>query len=146
MTGLVDVRRHGIFVAMQHARTNTASAIATTRSKVSNGTRLLENVDGRSSLARRFRDLYRAYEAEIGGALNEIDRGLIRQAASLSLRAERMQAAVVRGEEVDNDALIRLSGESRRIMASLRTKATKRRPSGPPSVDDYLRNRQEALA
>jgi hypothetical protein len=47
---------------------NTAPARSTTRDKVSNG-RLLKNVDLRSSSARRFRDLVRTYEAELGGEL-----------------------------------------------------------------------------
>ena len=50
---------------MQALRSNIATARATTRSEVSNGTRLLQNVDGRSSSARRFRDLVRAYEGEL---------------------------------------------------------------------------------
>jgi len=40
------------------------------------------NVDGRSAYARRFRDLVRAFEAEVGGTLSELERGLVRQAAA----------------------------------------------------------------
>lgn len=125
---------------MHNARTIPAKALATTRSKVSNGTRLLQNVDGRSSSARRFRDLVQAYEAEAGGNLTEVERGLIRQAAGLTLRSEQMQSAIVRGEIVDNDALIRISGEARRILSSILAKAAKRKPEAP-SLQDHIAKR-----
>jgi hypothetical protein len=123
---------------MQHSRTINTTACATTRSKVSNGTRLLQNVDGRSSSARRFRDLVHAFEAEIGGTLSELERGLVRQAAILSLKTEQMQGAVVRGEDVDNDTLIRLSGEARRILASLRKRHNGRDPSSATAIEDLV--------
>src|SRR5258705_8679403 len=41
-----------------------AGSTEANRSRVTNGTRLLQGIDGRSASARRFRDLVRAYEAE----------------------------------------------------------------------------------
>jgi hypothetical protein len=120
-------------VGMQTVREPLATSCATSRSKVSNGTRLLQNVDGRSSSARRFRDLVRAFEGEFNGNLTEVDRGQIRQAAALGLRAEQLQAAIVRGETVDDDHLVRISGESRRIVDGLKAKAAKR---NSPSADE----------
>jgi hypothetical protein len=130
---------------MHSHRTSSADAIPTLRSKVTNGSRLLQNVDGRSSSARRFRDLVRAYEAEAGGVLTEVERGLIKQAAGLTLRSEQMQSAIVRGEAIDNDALIRISGEARRILSSIVTRAAKRKPA-PPTLADYLARRKAADA
>lgn len=123
---------------MQHSRTANVTACATTRSKVSNGTRLLQNVDGRSSSARRFRDLVRAFEAEVGGTLSELERGLVRQAAILSLKTEQMQESIVRGDDVDSDTLIRLSGEARRILASLRKRHNGRDPSSATAIEDLV--------
>ena len=99
---------------MQAVRSNNAAARATTRSKVSNGTRLFANTDGRSSSARRFRDLVQSFEAEFEGDLCEADRSLIRQAATLLLKSEQMQEMVVRGEPVDSDALIRMASTAKR--------------------------------
>ena len=95
------------------------------RSAVSNGTRLLVGVDGRSALARRFRDLIAELTAEAGGreGLSAAECSAIRQAAAMMLRAEQVQAAIVKGEFVDNDELIRLSGEARRVLAALRKRA-----------------------
>jgi hypothetical protein len=45
---------------------------------------------------------------------------LIRQAAGLTLRTEQMQAAIVRGEAVDNDQLIRLSSTAKRVLEAIR--------------------------
>ena len=107
---------------MSNASARVIASLSKGRSKISNGTRLLANVDGRSAYARRFRDLVVAFEAEVGGTLTELERGLVRQAAAVSLKAELMQEALVRGEPVDDDALIRLSGEARRILTSLTTR------------------------
>ena len=128
---------------MQHARTNVAPKIATTRSKVSNGTRLLQNVDLRSSLARRFRDLVASYEGELGGTLSEAERSLVRQAVGLQLQAERMQEAIVRGETVDSDALIRVSSTSKRLLSVIATKAGKRKPE-KPDLKAYLASKASA--
>ncbi len=104
---------------MHALRTNNAGGRATTRSKVSNGTRLFANTDGRTSSARRFRDLVQSFEAEFDGDLCEADRSLIRQAATLLLKSEQMQEAVVRGEPVDSDALIRMASTAKRVLAAI---------------------------
>jgi hypothetical protein len=122
---------------MNIARTSVATPSATSRSEVSNGTRLLQNVDGRSSSARRFRDLVRAFELEVGGVLTEADRGLIRQAASLQLKGELLQAALVRGEDVDADQIIRIAGTSRRILGAISSRASKNKPTGP-TLQEYV--------
>jgi hypothetical protein len=122
---------------MNAVRTNIVAARATTRSKISNGTRLLQNVDGRSSSARRFRDLVLAYEGELGGELSEAERSLVRQAVALQLQAERMQEMIVRGEAVDSDALIRVSSTSKRLLSIIAAKTGKRKVSAGPTLQEY---------
>jgi hypothetical protein len=113
----------------------------TTRSAVTNGSRIHVGVDHRSASARRYRDLIAAFEAEIGGTLTEAERGLVRQAATLTLRAEKLAADVVLGLPVDDDLLIRLSGAARRVLAGVTAKADGRTPAGP-TLAEYaaLRN------
>jgi hypothetical protein len=130
---------------MQHVRDTVATSCASSRSKVSNGSRLLQNVDGRSSSARRFRDLVRAYEAEVAGNLTEVDRGLIRQAAALTFKAEALQSDLVNGLPVDGDQLIRLTGTAKRILSALREKASKRKPPAP-TLQDHLARRAARTA
>jgi hypothetical protein len=131
---------------MQALRTNNARALPTTRSRVSNGTRLLENVDGRSSSARRFRDLTQAYSNELGGELSEAERSLVRQAVALQLQAERMQEAIVRGEPVDADQLIRVSSTSKRLLGIIADKTGKRKPAAGPTLAEYLAAKQAQKA
>jgi hypothetical protein len=129
---------------MKRLREAVAMSLPTSRSKISNGTRLLANVDGRSSSARRFRDLVAAFEKEIGGAQNEIERGMIRQAAALTLKAEILQADLVNGAAVDSDALIRLTGTSKRILSDLRERAVKHKAKPKLTLADHIAKRQEA--
>jgi hypothetical protein len=124
---------------MHAPRSNIAGVSATNRSAVSNRTRLLDGVDGRSASARRFRDICRSYELEAGGDISEVERDLIRQAAGLTLRAEQLQAAIVNGEMVDSDQLIRISSTAKRILEAISAKAAKRKqPNGQTDLQSYL--------
>lgn len=129
---------------MQVPRKHTGPNCATTRSAVSNGSRLLANVDGRTSSARRFRDLVAAFEGEIGGNLTAVERGLVRQAAALTLRAEQLQADVINGVSVDSDVLIRVSSTAKRILSAIGERAGKRKPAEGLDVDEYLRQKAAA--
>src|SRR3712207_4563673 len=85
----------------------------------------LAGVDGRTVAARRFRDLIAEFSADLGGmaALGNAERTLIRQAAALTMEAERVQAFIVKGEHVTHDALVRIPSEARRILLSLAARA-----------------------
>ena len=112
----------------------------TTRSAVSNGSRMLEGIDGRSTGARRFKDLIESFSRDLGGIdrLSEAEQTLVRQAASLTMRGEQLQAAIVRGEPVDPDELIRLSNTARRCLEAVK----KREQPKSPSLSDYLANKR----
>ncbi|WP_316229608.1 hypothetical protein [Bradyrhizobium sp. SZCCHNR1070] len=126
---------------MQQVRKSVTDISSTNRSRVTNGTRLLVGVDGRSAEARRFRDLVRSYESEFEST-TEADRNLIRQAALLALKSEHLQAAVVRGEPVDADTLTKLTGQLRRILADLRRKSEAQAPA-PLSIHQHLSRHAE---
>jgi hypothetical protein len=125
---------------MQTARKPVARTSTTNRSAVTNGSKLLVGIDGRCPSARRYRDLVAAFEAEIGGNLTEVERGLVKQAAALTLRSEQMQADIVNGNPVDADALIRISSTAKRILGAIGEKATKRNPAAP-SLHDHVARR-----
>jgi hypothetical protein len=99
----------------------------------------LHGVDGRTVGAIRFKHLLQSFSADLGGmaALSEAERGLVRQAASLMMRAEQLQAAIARGERVDPDELIRLTNTVRRTLAGL---AKRERPK-PATLGDYIASR-----
>jgi hypothetical protein len=130
---------------MQTARKPIARSSTTNRSAVTNGSKLLVGIDGRSPTARRFRDLVAAFEAEIGGNLTEVERGLVKQAAALTIRAEQLQADIVNGKPVDSDALIRISSTAKRILGAIGEKAARRKQS-EPTLEEYLDRRAAAEA
>ena len=107
------------------------------RDRVSNGRLSAGDVDLRRAPARRFRYLVNAYSAELGDDITELERATVRQAATLQLEIERLQAAVLKGDATDADMVIRLSSEHRRLLTSLR-KAEKRKPSPIDDLDTYL--------
>ena len=127
-----------------------AKVSPTTRAAVSNGSRLharAKGVDGRTVAARRFRDLVASFSESLGGeaALSEADKALVRHAAGLAVKAERMQAAIVAGEDVDLEGWTRLSNCLLRTFGQLRIKRERR--DATPSLDEYLEsNRGEAVA
>jgi hypothetical protein len=94
---------------------------------MSNGTRLLAGIDGRSSEARRYRDLAMAFADDLGGAdkLGEADKALVRQCAATVTASERLQARIINGDAVDLEQATRLSNATSRLLKQLavRTKA-----------------------
>jgi hypothetical protein len=131
---------------MQALHKPIARRSTTNRSAVTNGSKLLVGIDGRSPAARRFRDLIQLYEAEVGGVLTEVERGLVKQAAALTLRTEQLQAAIVEGRDVAADEIIRLSSEHRRVLAILRTKATKNKLAGQDALAAHIASKYGAAA
>ena len=77
-------------------------------------------------------------ETECGGNLTEVERGLIRQAAALTFKAESLQSDLVNGNPVDGDQLIRLTGTAKRILTRHWGEGQQARSSVGPSLSDYL--------
>jgi hypothetical protein len=98
----------------------------------------LPNIDGRLAPAKRFKALCLAFEAELGGQLSEADAALVQQAAGLALRAEQLNAAIVRGESVASDELVRIASTSKRLLEAIRGKVDKRKATGPTPLQKYL--------
>lgn len=93
----------------------------TTRSKVTNGSRLFLSADGRSSEARRLRDLVDDLAAPLGGMakLDEAMAQRVRTCAVISVQLELMSAAVARGELIDATSLAALSSQQQRLLKSI---------------------------
>lgn len=85
-------------------------------------------VDGRSSAARRFRKLCQIFTDDLNGEISAAEGALIRQAAAMTMQAEDLQAALLRGDTVDTDAMVRLSNASARLLSALGVQRRKRRP------------------
>jgi hypothetical protein len=70
-----------------------------------------------------------------------VEREMARQAAAVMLRAEQLQAELVRGEAVDPLALIRTTSELRRALRALGVKTEPEKPVGPPAGLEIARAR-----
>jgi hypothetical protein len=121
---------------MQHDRTQIDRIRPQARSKITNGSRMLDGIDGRSTIARRLRDIVRGLLIEFE-VTTEADQALVRQAAVLSVLSEQLQAQLVRGELVDARTITNLSGQLRRILGDLRHRTGQRGPP-PPSIHEHL--------
>jgi hypothetical protein len=75
----------------------------TARARVSNGRDVLPNVDGRSLIARRYRDVAHAIIVDQGGIdrCSESRLQLIRRFAAAAVLAEQMESRLANGEQVD---------------------------------------------
>ncbi len=93
--------------------------------------------DGRTKVARRFRALVVAFTSDLGGPLSHADTALVRQAAAMTVRAEQAQAALLNGQAVNEDQIVRLSNAVTRILTVLGGKQSKR-PTRPYGLQDIM--------
>ena len=113
--------------------------------RVANGSRLfVEGLNGRSALARRYRDLVAEFTSDIGGDPSEAQKQLIRRAASLSTWCEAQEVNLANGEEVDIGPLTTAANSLRRILQDI---GFERRPRDvTPTLDQYLAQSAESPA
>src|SRR6266446_5918982 len=99
----------------------TAPSPPAVRARVTNHKALLPNLDGRSSSARRFRDLVNSYIADMGGAdqCSDIKLGLLRRLAAVTVQAEVLEAKMINGEVVDIGTLCTLASTTVRLSQRL---------------------------
>lgn len=112
------------------------------RSRVSNGSRLfLTGGDGRTAVARRFRDLIVAHTGELGHEPSEAEASIIRRASALEVQLEQLEAAWMSQAPLtaDLEAYSRLSNTLRRHLAAIglgRSAPPVRRTA--PTLSQYL--------
>lgn len=85
------------------ANGNITQAKPTARSRVSNHADLLPNIDGRSVVARRYRDILCAVVADQGGLdrMAEARVQLVRRFCACCVLAEAMESCLANGERID---------------------------------------------
>ena len=105
----------------------------TVRSAATNDPLFLRGVDGRSMVARRYRDVAIALADDLGGQdrLTEPSKILVRQAAALTVQVEVLQSKIVAGEDVDLEQLTRLSNVLGRTLQRLGLKKPRAKPASP---------------
>ena len=114
------------------------------RSRITNGSALLQGVDGRSPWVRRCKDVIAAHLSDLGGEDNTsaAERSIIRRASVLTVELERLEARFALAEQAspeDLDLYQRTAGNLRRLLEAV---GIQRRPRDvtPPNPLDYARD------
>jgi len=114
------------------------------RTRVSNRVELFAGVDGRSLIARRYRDIANAMAVDMGGAdrLSEAKLQLVRRFSATAVLAEGLEAKLVRGEQIDIQEHALLCSTLTRLVQRIGVDRIPRDIS--PSLDQYLEQREGA--
>ena len=96
--------------------------------------------DQRSLFFRRYRDLIRIFEADLGGAerLSALQQQLVRRAAAISSRCELVESDLAAGRPVDDERFASDVGLLVRISRQLGLQRVARDVSGTPDLRSYL--------
>ena len=91
------------------------------RTALGNGRAVLEGVDGRPHIARRYREIGALLASDISGGLDltEAQKQLIRSAAGLVVLRERLDVKAVNGKEIDAGEYCALANTLRRVLATI---------------------------
>ncbi len=122
---------------MQTDNVTVTATKPTARSRVTNGSRLLPNTDGRSVWARRLRDLCEIYTRELGGheAVTLAESLLIRRASCLVVEMEIIESKMSQCEDGADertlDSYQRCVNTLRRTLESI-SPGLQRRPKAIP--------------
>ena len=110
----------------------------TSRSRTTNRAAHLCAVDGRSSRARRFRDLAASIISDLGGNgfISEAQRQLARRAAALSLQCELLEADMAKDKQLNADEYVKLVNALARTFSSIGIE--RRRRNATPDLNDYI--------
>ncbi len=113
------------------------------RSAVSNGRDVLPNIDGRSVIARRYRDITSAILIDQGGEdqCSESRKQLVRRFAAAAVLAEQLEAKLARGEAIDIAEHATLS--STLVRLAQRIGIDRRAKNITPTLADYLAARRD---
>jgi hypothetical protein len=108
------------------------------RSRMTNGMALLPDVDGRSAIARRFKDITSGILADQGGAdqCSEIRLQLVRRFAAAAVLAEQLESRLANGEQIDIQEHALLCSTLARLAS--RIGIDRRAKNITPTLSDYL--------
>jgi hypothetical protein len=118
-------------------RTRFGRKVKARKSRITNGRDLLSNIDGRSALARRYRDIAGAILIDQGGAerCSESRIQLVRRFAAAAVMAEQLEGRLANGEQIDIQEHATLSSTLVRLAQRI---GIDRVPKDVPSLDQYL--------
>ena len=107
------------------------------RSRVSNGkTLFLEAVDGRSPMARRYRDVLADLVSDLGGDPTEAQSLIARRAATLAVWCEMEEAALASGNKFSIGEYTSAANTMHRLLSALGLE--RRMRDITPTIESYL--------
>jgi hypothetical protein len=111
------------------------------KSRITNGSAVLPDVDGRSTWVRRLRDLIAIHLSDLGGVDNvsEAERSIIRRIATLTVELERMESTFATAGEATPaqlDLYQRTANSLRRLLESVGIE--RRAKNVTPTLSDIL--------
>jgi hypothetical protein len=138
MNSGASLRRMETSLKSSAARMLVEQSKAKLRSRVSNGKDVLPDIDGRSAIARRFKDITSAVLTDQGGIdqCSESRLQLVRRFAAAAVLAERMEARLANGEEINTAEHAQLCSTLVRI--AQRIGINRRLKNITPNLHDYL--------
>jgi hypothetical protein len=99
---------------------------ATIRSKVANGSALMQGIDARSAPARRFKDLQASMASDLGNDLTEAQLQLVRTACGLIVMRESLDTQVLNGMTINTGQYCTISNSLKRCLQALGLKRVAR--------------------
>jgi hypothetical protein len=113
----------------------------THRSAMTNGSIVLPGVDGRSTWARRLRDLIALHVSDMGGddAISTAELSIIRRAATLTVELERLEAKFATAGQAEAGELALYTTTSNTLKRLLEAVGLRRRPRDvTPDLHHYI--------
>ena len=111
-------------------------------SRVSNGSAtFLDGVDGRSVLARRYRDILAELVRDLGGDPSGAQAAIARRAATLCVWCETAEATMAAGGEIDIAEFTTAANAMRRLLCDLGLE--RRARDITPTLPDYIKSKTQ---
>lgn len=135
--------------AAPEKKPKTGSSSKKAKSSVTNGRRLFIDgeIDQRTNVARRFRDLVQLHSADLGGVdfLSEAQMQLVRRVAMIEVQLESLEGRMVAGDDAVNlEEFARVSSHLRRLWEALGVRRVARDVT--PTLADIVAAHQREAA
>lgn len=112
------------------------------RTAIGNGSAVLAGVDGRSLIARRYREISASIAIDLGGedVLTEGQKQLLRTIAGLVVLRENLDTKIVNGERVNSGEYTHIANGLRRCLATVGIERRARTVNGGPLTLEAVRS------
>jgi hypothetical protein len=104
-----------------------------------NGRLVLSGVDGRTTSARRFKEIIASLSADLGGDLTEAQKAIAARAATMAVWCEQAETEFANGGDFDVTTFATVANALRRLLADLGLE--RRARDVTPSLDAYLKGK-----